>query len=322
MEHLTYRVVGAYQSPEQIFYNVPETRELLYQDLEWDWHDTKIIAAYDVELQFNPPGAVSILTPTGGLYTGDGRRVEGAPPNDSQRDEDLTKAKTAWIQKISSTWENKFTVSYENELRYGIGAYPSTVNWNTNLVTYTERLDYEWTDVTEFVDDVHGSYQIGIIPMVSQFGFNHTDENDAPFNYRPSTTTTIPIGSAAAINSIVLPTTLNAFPNYGTVIPVRDENYTDNGYFMETADIVPNWLTVVGSLTFAKIETITDTNANLPEPLPFHRFEWPRSAAPAWGNSPPHQGNHAIRRGVHDLPNQRRGDLFWHTPAARPGEER
>ena len=65
-------------------------------------------------------------------------------------------------------------------------------------------------------------------------------------------------GNAAAIDAIVLPP-LSAYPspaNPGS----RQKQYVSNGYFMETVDIIPKWLTVVGGLTYSNIETVTDTN--------------------------------------------------------------
>jgi len=260
--NLTFRLVGAYQSPNQIFKNVPEQHEVIYPDFEWDWKQTTVLVSYDAQLLFYLPGGTSILTPTGGLYTGDGRRVEGAPNNDQDRDEEHN-VRVGWIQKLSDTWQNKFQVVYENFLRYGIGAYPGTVNWNTNVVSYVIRLDDDFGDVYSIQDDMSGRYNLGPVALVSQFGINHTDTNAAP-DYFPTYNQAIPIGSPAAISGIVLPT---QFPTASsTAAASRQENYTDQGYFMETADLVPNWLSLVGGFTFSKLEQISDTNIAVSNP--------------------------------------------------------
>jgi iron complex outermembrane receptor protein len=262
--NLTFRIVGAYQSPKQIFKDVEEQRENIYPDLEWDWHQTTLIFSYDTQLWFYLPGGTSMLNPQGGLYTGDGRRVEGAPPNDQDRYE-AHDERVAWLQKLSDHWESKLQVLNSSELRYGVSSYIGTVNWNTNRAGYVIRLDDQWSDYYVIQDDFNGKYDIGPIHTQSQFGFNHTEDNVAP-DYYPTYTDTIPIGSPAAINAIVLPNSFAGIPSASTTLPSRQETYIDNGYFMQSADIVPNWLTVVGGLTFSKIESINDTNINVANP--------------------------------------------------------
>ena len=253
---VTYRVEGVVQTGQGPFYNVKEDHYGIFPNIEFDYKNSSVILSYDAQILYYLPGGTSMLTPTGGLYTGNGRRVEGAPPGDHDRNEQHD-VKGIWTQKISDNWQVRSQALYWNFMRYGTGAFPSTVNWNTNKATYTVRLDDARTAVANVQSDAIGKYSLGMFPNESAFGFN-MQESTGLSEFWQSPTVTIPIGSADAINGIVLPAPWqNPEPaNPGS----RSEQFLGNVYYMHSIDVIPNWLTLVGGFTFSKIETVSDTN--------------------------------------------------------------
>jgi outer membrane receptor for ferric coprogen and ferric-rhodotorulic acid len=100
--------------------------------------------------------------------------------------------------------------------------------------------------------------------MRTAFGFNTMDQS-AYSMYWVAPTVTIPIGNADAINSITFPPVNSYTPpaNPGS----RTKQYVSNAYFMQSVDVIPNWLSLVGGLTYSEIETVADTNLALRNPF-------------------------------------------------------
>jgi len=263
---LTARVEGEVQTGNGPFQNVEDHRYGIFPNFELDWKNTSILAEYDYETFYYLPGGTGILTPTGDLYTGLGRRNMNTPPNDFDRYEQRD-ARLAWTQRLPDNWQVKTQVTYFNVGRYGSAGFPSTVNWNNDTITYTIRKDNAWNANFTVQSDVSGKYNVGNIPMTTAFGLNDLDTVSYSEYLTTVPTVTIPIGSAAAINSIVFPS-VYAYPVPASGNPgTRNEQYVTNGYLMQSIDIIPNWLTLVGGFTESKIETVTDTN--LASGLPF-----------------------------------------------------
>jgi len=256
---LTARVEGEAQTGSGAFQNVKDTRYGIFPNLELDWKNTSIVVEYDSSIFYYLPGGTGILTPNGNLYTGLGTRNMNTPPGDYDKFEQRD-ARLEVTQRLSDNWQVKSEMTYFNVSRYGSAGFPSLVNWNNDTMTYTIRKDSAWNANFTVQADVSGKYNAGNIPMTTAFGFNDLDTVSFSKYLTTVPTVTIPIGNEAAIESIVFPS-VYAYPVPASGNPgSRNEQYVTNGYLMQTIDIIPNWLTVVGGYTDSKIETVTDTN--------------------------------------------------------------
>lgn len=259
---LTGRLVGIDQAGQGPFYNSKDDKRSIFPSLSLDWKDTIVQIQYDHQIAHYLPGGTGILTPDGGIYTGLGRRNQNSPKGNW--DENLQNdARISWTQIISENWQVKSQAAFFSVSRLGSVAFPTTVNWNNNTMTYTLRKDNAWNEALDVQTDVSGQYKI-FLPMRTAFGFNLHDQTTKS-EYWVKPTITIPIGDAAAIDNIVLPPLSSYTPpaNPGS----RTKQYVSNAYLMQTIDVIPERLTVVGGLTYSNIETITDTNLALRNPF-------------------------------------------------------
>jgi len=254
---ITARVEGEVQTGAGPFENVRDDRYAIFPNVELDWKNTTLVMEYDSSIFYYLPGGTGILTPNGNLYTGLGNRNMNTPPGDYDKFEQRD-ARLEWTQRLSDNWQVKSQMTYFNVGRYGSAGFPSLVNWNTGMMTYTIREDNAWNANFTVQSDLSGHYNLGIFPMTTAAGFNDLDTVSFSKYLTTVPTETIPIGSAAAIEGVTFPP-LGSYPipaNPGT----RNEQYVTNGYLMQSIDIIPNWLTLVGGFTESKIETVTDTN--------------------------------------------------------------
>ena len=259
----TARVVGIAQAGDGPFYNSRDDRYGIFPSFSFDWKNTNVTVQYGIENFFYLPGGTGILTPTGGIYHGLGVRNQGTPPNDYDKNQQHD-ARIAWTQRLSDSWQVKSQATYFITRRSGTAGFPTTVNWNNNTMTYTIRKDDGWATALDVQTDVSGKYNIGSLPATSAFGFNLHDQTTLS-RFIIGTPVTIPIGNAAAINSIT-------FPDYNSyTIPAnpgsRARQYVSNGYLMETIQLIPNRLTLAAGGTYSFIETYTDTNLALRNPF-------------------------------------------------------
>lgn len=259
---LTARLVGIDQSGQGPFYNSKDDKRSIFPSLSLDWKDTIIQVQYDHQIAHYLPGGTGILTPDGDVYTGLGRRNQNSPRGNW--DENLQNdARISWTQIVSENWQVKSQAAFFNVSRLGSVAFPTTVNWNNRTMTYTLRKDNAFNEALDVQTDVSGQYKL-FLPMRTAFGFNLHDQT-AKSEYWVKPTITIPIGDAAAIDSIVLPAISSYTPpaNPGS----RTKQYVSNAYLMQTIDVIPDRLTLVGGMTYSNIETITDTNLALRNPF-------------------------------------------------------
>ncbi|MEO6003680.1 MAG: TonB-dependent receptor [Opitutus sp.] len=260
----TGRVEGIVQSGQGPFYNSKDDRYGIFPNLSLDWNDTRVVLQYGALKFHYLPGGTGILTPDGGLYTGLGHRNQNSPRGNTDTDEQHD-VRLSWTQIISDNWQVKTQGAFFNVRRFGSTAFPTTVNWNNNTMTYTVRRNSGWQDALDVQSDVSGKYNImGRFPATTAFGFNIHDQTGISAFWL-GTPVTIAIGDAAAINSIVIPPVDSYTPpaNPGT----RTKQYVSNGYFMETLEIIPGRLTLAGGFTYSNIETVTDTNLALRNPF-------------------------------------------------------
>jgi iron complex outermembrane receptor protein len=260
---ITSRVEGIFQQGQGPFFNSKDDRYGIFPNLAFDWKDTHIVLQYGAEVFHYLPGGTGILTPDGGIYAGLGERQQNSPPRNDDKNEQHD-GRISWTQRVSDTWQVKSQATYYNTRRYGSTGFPTTVNWNNDTVTYTIRRNNGWQTATDAQTDVSGKYTVGWMPMTTAFGGNLHDQTGISA-FWIGTPVTIAIGDANAINSIVLPSVYGYTPppNPGS----RTKQYVSNGYFMQSADVIPKWLTLSAGLTFSEIETITDTNLALRNPF-------------------------------------------------------
>jgi outer membrane receptor for monomeric catechols len=260
---LTGRLVAIEQAGDGAFYNAKDSKRGIFPSLSLDWKNTIVNLQYDYQHFQYLPGGTGILQPDGDVYVGMGVRNQNSPKNNYD-DNRMKNARLSWTQILSDNWQVKSQAAWFAMDRFGSVAYPTGVNWNNNTFTYTRRKDDAYNESLDVQTDVSGSYTLFGLPMRSAFGFNLHDQTAKSEYWTTLPTITVGIGDAAAINAIELPPA-SAFPapaNPGT----RQKQYVSNGYFMETVDIIPKWLTVVGGLTYSNIETVTDTNLALRNP--------------------------------------------------------
>ena len=165
---------------------------------------------------------------------------------------------------MSDNWQAKSQATYFITRRSGTAGFPTTVNWNNNTMTYTIRKDDGWQSALDVQSDFSGKYNLFGMPATSAFGFNLHDQTGLS-KFIIGTPVTIPIGDAAAINSI-------KFPDYNSyTIPAnpgsRTRQYVSNGYFMETLQVIPDRVTLAAGGTFSHIETYTDTDLSKRNPF-------------------------------------------------------
>ena len=260
---ITARLLGIEQSGQGPFYNSKDDKRGIFPSLSFDWKNTIVNVQYDHLVFHYLPGGTGILTPDGGLYTGLGHRNQNSPRNNQDRNVQNT-GRISWTQIISDNWQVKSQAIFFNVSRKGSTAFPTGVNWNNNTMTYLVRKNNGFQESLDVQTDVSGQYKIGSFPMRTAFGFNLHDQTGKSEFWTTVPTITIPIGNAAAIDNIVLPA-YEAYPapaNPGT----RTKQYVSNAYFMQTMDVIPERLTLVGGLTYSNIETVTDTNLAIRNP--------------------------------------------------------
>ncbi len=256
---ITGRILANYQAGDGAFYNVKDNRMGIFPMISVDWKDTTLVIQYDAQVYQYLPGGTGILTPDGGIYTGLGNRNMNTPPQDYD-DYQLHNARIIWTQRLSSNWQVKSQVTYFNAWRIGSAGFPTTVNWNNNTVTYTIRKDDGFNSCYNVQTDAQGNYTLGGLKMTSSFGFNVQEQNGYSKFLTTVPTQTIPIGNEAAINGIVFPPRNSYPPLANGNIGSRSIQNVYNGYFMQSVDVIKDTLTLVGGMTYGKIETITDTS--------------------------------------------------------------
>ena len=171
-------------------------------------------------------------------------------------------ARALLIQRFSDSWEMKFGAQIWSHQRYGGVVIPSAESWQTDTITYAARQNNEFHACATVQDDFNGKYVLGTLKNVSAFGFNHTDLTDTSEFWTSATpnTFTIPMGSASAIESIVVPQqAAGDYPvpaNPGSCV----KTHRDNLYYQHQLDIIPDRLSLVAGWTLAHIESVNDTN--------------------------------------------------------------
>lgn len=278
----TYRVAAKFQKGQGPLYNSKDDRFAVHPSLAFDWKGTNITLQYGIVTFNYLPGGTGILTPDGGVYVGLGHRNQNSPKNNDDRNQ-VGDIRLSWTQRISSSWQVKSQVYWLKARRHGSTAFPTGVNWNNNTMTYAVRRNSGDNYALDVQTDVSGKYSLAGLPMSSAFGFNLRDStgeskfliastantvgypgNVSTYHIPGNATLTIPIGNAAAIESIVLP----QYHDYkdGPNIGSGSRGLVKNGYFMQTADLIKDRVIVAAGGTYSYIESVSIPNLALRNP--------------------------------------------------------
>lgn len=261
---LSYRFVGVFQHGPTYFLNNVDDRYVLFPELGVKYHNTTLRVYYDLQKIHGVEFGNAILTPSGSLYTGAGRKDDNMPPGSIPNWEEQV-VYLEILSKISDHWENRLSAGYWNYTNSGVSAYPISVNYTTPSTGTEEilaRSDVGYQTNYTVLDDWQGHYSIANITNsdIAGFGFSSQTAKQAywvtaNFPGTNSYITTIPINSVAALNAIVLPSSADySFPSVASGGPgslVEEELAAI--YLQHTIDIIPKWVTFVLGFTFDSV---------------------------------------------------------------------
>jgi len=285
---LGYRFVAALQDGHLYFYNYKDSREVLFPEFAIKYHGTSVRAFYNLQRITNAHG-YDLMTPSGLLYTGAGRREANAPPNDYVKVNQFQILLEA-RQVISDNWENRVLAMdwtgrvYEPQVLVQQG-----YDWGTQTEYFSRRLVNQFYKYWSVLDDTTGHYNLGPanweVKNIDTFGYGYSGWTNELFNWttapfgntplltgQPAGTLAVKMASVAAINAIHVPTAAeySAPANLGT------KSYTDISsiYWQHSSDVIPDWLTLVAGYTWETVTTASVTNVST---LPFNAAFVPAS---------------------------------------------
>ena len=278
----TYRVAAKFQKGQGPLYNSKDDRFAIHPSIAFDWNNTNVTLQYGIVTFKYLPGGTGLLTPDGGVYVGLGHRQQYSPRGNDDRNQ-VGDIRLSWTQRLSPSWQVKSQVYFLKARRHGSTGFGTGVDWNKNTVTYAIRRNSGDNTSLDIQTDVSGKYSLAGLSQSSSFGFNLRDtageskflianstnvvgypNNVSSFHVPGNLSLTIPIGNAAAIESIVLPD-YHAYkdgPNPGS----GSRGHVNNGYFMQTAELIKNRVTVGAGATYSYIESVSISNLALRNP--------------------------------------------------------
>jgi iron complex outermembrane receptor protein len=272
----SYRLIGVDQESSggvKYFKNVKDDRYVIAPSLQVNYHDTTLRISYDYWRQKHAANANSPITPNGKLFTGAGRDESWIPPNTMEAFAGKTLRAIA-LQKISPTWELRLQSQYFKFFREGGVMIPGGVDYNRNLyyvgTRYNDQVQDFWTNTA----DVVGKFEIAKIENQSAAGVAFSDERN--LSRIGGRVTTRPFGTILATGAPgfpgVVPVSLTnprldtiALPQLPDYTPAavpgsRARTYRTNVYYQHTLDIIRDRLSLIGGITFSKLEINNITN--------------------------------------------------------------
>ncbi len=279
-----YRLIGAYQDGKLYFYNYKDRREVVFPEFSVTYHNTTLRAFYNLQRITNAHG-YELLTPYGQVYTGAGRRDANTPANDYIKTNQFQLVLEA-SQKISDSWENRvLAMDWTSRIYEPQVLVQNGYDWGTQTEYFNRRLVNQFYKYWTVLDDTTGHYEIGPeswkVRNVDTFGYGYSSWTNELFNWvtapfgdtaagrallpgQPAGTLAVPMTSHAAIDAVHVPTANEYSPpsNFGT------KAYTEitGIYWQHSADVIPNWLTLVAGYTWENISTSSVANVSS---LPF-----------------------------------------------------
>ena len=172
--------------------------------------------------------------------------------------------------KFSDSWAMNLAASFAYYGVYTGNAVNTSENWQTDTIGGIFRQNNQVVQTWEVTDDIDGRYFTG--PFVAR-----------PAPDLPKPTTPASVNSdldsgrpgqhlhdsdrhAAAIDAVYVPQQpAGDYLVPPTPVP-RSKTYTDQIYYQEQIEAIPNWVSLVAGWAFIQTESITDTNisANTP----------------------------------------------------------
>lgn len=256
----SYRIVAAKQEGDAYFNNVKDNREVFHPTLQLAFKNTVIRIAYDYQHLVHVPNSNSFMTPTGGLYTGAGRK-EAYFAEDAMENFHRRGVRFVAIQKLGENWDVKIGATRWWFSRLGSVVFPSGgINWPNQTMTLNARKNDQKLDFQVAQIDVNGRYNIGKIATQTTFGASYSNEEGIgrilgfPAGVFPSRTVSI---SNPGLDAIFAP----PLSSFSAVNPgSRSRTYRGNAYVQETVNLIPDRLTIVAGLTRSKIKINNITN--------------------------------------------------------------
>ena len=168
---ISYRLVAAVQDGSYYYYNFSDRRKVIFPVIQIDFKSTIVRINYLYERLNLWPAGQDLISPSGAIYTGWGRREGGYPPNDMTYQPE-NRYSLDVTQKVSDNWQDRLTVGVWDFVNYGSNATPAGgLNWAAQTVTYTNRLNNVHYQYWTILDDVQGNYHIGPIKNIDAAGF-------------------------------------------------------------------------------------------------------------------------------------------------------
>ncbi len=256
---VSYRVTTALQEGDSYFKNVEDHRKVIHPTLQLNYKNTVVRVAYDYQQLDHVPNGNSFVTPTGELYTGAGRDEAYYVPG-SMESFHRRGVRGAIIQKLADNWDMKIAGTTWWFSRYGSVVFPSGgINWPAQTMTFNSRKNDQKFGYTIGQIDINGKYHIGSISAQSTFGASYSESNSKNriLSYQAGIfpSRTVPI-SSPNLNSFSAPDP--SLPTAGN--PTGGNSYVGNYYFQQTADVIPDRLTLVVGLTRSKIKNNSISN--------------------------------------------------------------
>ena len=264
---LAYRLIVADQGGPTYFNNIPNTVQALHPSIQFTDSKNKFLVAFDYQKFIFLDNAQGIMSPDGAMYTGQGgwKEEENNPPgiNVTHR----------WIavffeyeHAMSDNWALKMSGAVQDYRFWGLDVYPTAVDFTENSVSWTIYNDKMTWKAWNYLADFTGAYHLLGLVNRSTFGVNFEKQDQLYANMDP------PPGSTTSWNNFPLNSPNLNYINYPrwstwTIDPTNpfvDSAYgnSDNtlaldAYYQQEISVIPDRLSLVGTLTWRLLETTT-----------------------------------------------------------------
>jgi len=276
---LSYRFVAVYQHGNTYFDNTPDNRIVAFPEFEVQYHDTTVRTYYNVSTIKGETAGIDILTPSGGLYTGDGVHFANQVPENANQVYETKTVYAEILQKISSNWELRVQGGYWDFDTSGVLGLAIDENWDNDTEDFIARRNNEVWHYWSAFFDLNGHYNIGTIENRDALGYAFSDQTDKQVYWSAATSgpyafgtdasggvINVPFNSAAAITSLPVPPNINDYPPS----PNEGQQYKTELtalYWQHSIDIIPNWLQLLAGFTW---DTAQETSVANISALPWN----------------------------------------------------
>ena len=275
----TYRLIGVDQESSggvKYFKNVRDDRYVIAPSIQVNYHDTTLRVSWDYWRQKHTANANSPVTANGKLFDGAGRDESWIPPDSMETFAGKTLRAIA-LQRISPTWEVRLQSQYFKFFREGGVMIPGGLDYNRAIyyvgTRYNDQVQDFWTNAA----DVVGKYHIWKLENQSAAGVAFADERN--LSRIGGRVTRSPFGTILSTGapgfpgvvpvSLVNPHLENIhLPQLPDYVPAanpgnRARTYRTNVYYQHSIEAIPDRLSLIGGITFSKLEINTIPNLSV-----------------------------------------------------------